>query len=132
MPVNPPPELLGLLRACKEEPDDDVPRLILADWLEERNGPTDAERAELIRIHCAIDRTPTDLERRGELCARATLLLAMHKAAWLGPLAVHGTLWRGLLHLMIQPSARSSPILLDPLIEAANDEPGVWLTSLVV
>ena len=36
----PRPELLGLLAACKERPDDDGPRLVLADWLEE-NGESD-------------------------------------------------------------------------------------------
>lgn len=28
-------DLHALIRACKDEPDDDAPRLILADWLDE-------------------------------------------------------------------------------------------------
>lgn len=39
-------DLHDLIRACKAEPEDDAPRLILADWLEE-NGET--ERAAFIR-----------------------------------------------------------------------------------
>jgi uncharacterized protein (TIGR02996 family) len=34
--------------------DDDAPRLIFADWLTERDRPGDAERAELIRVQCAL------------------------------------------------------------------------------
>jgi uncharacterized protein (TIGR02996 family) len=39
----------GLLRAILENPDDDLPRLVLADWLEE-NG--DEVRARFIRLQC--------------------------------------------------------------------------------
>src|SRR5262245_49641697 len=46
-PASSRPELLGLLAACKESPDDDAPRLILADWLEEHGEP---ERARFIRL----------------------------------------------------------------------------------
>src|SRR5438034_11735243 len=37
-----------------DAPEDDQPRLVLADWLEERNGPTDADRAALIRAQCEL------------------------------------------------------------------------------
>lgn len=40
-------DLRALLRACKDEPDDDAPRLVLADWLEEHG---DEERARYIRV----------------------------------------------------------------------------------
>lgn len=39
----------GLLRAIIAEPKDDALRLIYADWLCDRGGPGDAERAEFIR-----------------------------------------------------------------------------------
>ena len=42
---------LALLRAVCESPDDDTPRLVLADWLEENGEP---ERAEFIRIGVEI------------------------------------------------------------------------------
>ena len=53
----PRPELLALLDAIKDHPDDDTPRLVLADWLDEQDDPLDAERAAFIRAsvaeHCA-------------------------------------------------------------------------------
>lgn len=45
------------LLAIHENPDDDAPRLMFADWLSE-NGQD--ERAELVRVQCELDR----LERR--------------------------------------------------------------------
>jgi uncharacterized protein (TIGR02996 family) len=39
----------GLLRAIIDDPDDDVPRRIFADWLEENGEP---QRGELIRLQC--------------------------------------------------------------------------------
>lgn len=39
-------DLSDLIRACKAEPDDDAPRLVLADWLEEHGEP---ERAAFFR-----------------------------------------------------------------------------------
>jgi len=43
-------DLHDLIRACKAEPDDDAPRLILADWLDEHG---EAERAAFIRAQIA-------------------------------------------------------------------------------
>lgn len=44
----------ALLRMIRGNPDDDLPRLVYADWLEERDH---AEQAEMIREQCA-DPTP--------------------------------------------------------------------------
>jgi uncharacterized protein (TIGR02996 family) len=78
--------LLGLLRACKAAPDDDAPRLVLADWLEEHGDP---ERAEFIRLQCTpaldADRRPTPgwEERR----RREQELWSRNYVAWVGRLA---------------------------------------------
>jgi uncharacterized protein (TIGR02996 family) len=40
----------SFLRAIREEPDDDAPRLIYADWLEERGDP----RGEYLRLWCRV------------------------------------------------------------------------------
>lgn len=46
----------GLLWDIMENPDDDVPRLVLADWLDEHGQH---ERAELVRVHlAAVRRNP--------------------------------------------------------------------------
>src|SRR4051794_17991657 len=48
-------ELLSLLEACKQEPDDDAARLVLADWLEEHGDDADRERAEFVRLEVGGD-----------------------------------------------------------------------------
>ena len=42
-----PPDLLALLRASKEAPDDDGPRHVLADWLDDHGF---SDRAECVRL----------------------------------------------------------------------------------
>jgi uncharacterized protein (TIGR02996 family) len=72
----------GFLHAVREDPDDDAPRLVYADWLEERGDP----RGEFIRADCALARLPAGDPRRPALEERRRLLLAEHHDAWLGPL----------------------------------------------
>jgi uncharacterized protein (TIGR02996 family) len=45
----------ALLAAVCAAPDDDLPRLVYADWLDEHGDPI---WAELIRVQCAFDRHP--------------------------------------------------------------------------
>jgi uncharacterized protein (TIGR02996 family) len=51
--MTPQSDRLALLRAIGAAPDDDTPRLVFADWLDE-HGTTDADhaRAEFLRIAC--------------------------------------------------------------------------------
>ena len=65
------------LRAILDAPDDDGPRLIYADWLEERGDP----RGEFIRVQCALARG-ADGPQRGALEARQQKLLAAHRREW--------------------------------------------------
>jgi uncharacterized protein (TIGR02996 family) len=56
-------DLLALIRACKDDPDDDRARLVLSDWLEEHG---DVERAEFIRLQCGANYpVPADTYRLG-------------------------------------------------------------------
>jgi uncharacterized protein (TIGR02996 family) len=64
------PELLALLQAAKEQPEDDTPRLVLADWLEENGDEEDAARAELIRLQCRLDCLGAEDPERGALGRR--------------------------------------------------------------
>ena len=106
--AQPRPELVALLDAVKDDPDEDTPRLVLADWLDEQGSPLDAERAELIRAHIAA---LAALER-GEA---PDWYMAEEQAGrfrrWLGPAAAlaynHG-FDRGLPYLMV-----SAPRLLE-------------------
>jgi uncharacterized protein (TIGR02996 family) len=80
----------ALLEAILADPDDDSPRLIYADWLDERG---DADRAEFIRAQCALHGAPADDPRRPAWRGREAALLADHAAEWLGPLRGQFYLW---------------------------------------
>jgi uncharacterized protein (TIGR02996 family) len=74
----------GFLRDILEHPDDDTPRLVYSDWLEDHGDPA---RAEFIRLQCALARQAQDSPARREQAFRARTLLDQHWADWLAPLA---------------------------------------------
>jgi uncharacterized protein (TIGR02996 family) len=76
-------ELHDLLAGIRATPEDDAPRLILADWLDEHDEP---ERAEFIRLQVRLSRWVPDLEEREQLQAREHALLTAYGTAWLGPI----------------------------------------------
>src|SRR5207253_2059718 len=49
----------ALIRAVVENPDDDLPRLVYADWLEEHGDP---DRAEYIRLQCRLAERERDVD----------------------------------------------------------------------
>jgi uncharacterized protein (TIGR02996 family) len=66
-------EEAALLRAICAEPDDDTPRLVYADWLEEQGEALAAAHAAFIRLSVAEARTPVMAKRasgRGEVWDR--------------------------------------------------------------
>jgi uncharacterized protein (TIGR02996 family) len=73
----------ALLRAVLADPDDDAPRLIYADWLDEHG---DCDRAEFIRVQCALARGPRDDPRNPQLRQRERELLVTNRARWGAPL----------------------------------------------
>ncbi|MCI0461264.1 MAG: TIGR02996 domain-containing protein [Gemmataceae bacterium] len=73
----------ALLAAVWAEPEDDGPRLVYADWLEENGQP---ERGEFIRVQCELARPGLTARRRLQLGAREQQLLTAHRAQWLGRL----------------------------------------------
>jgi uncharacterized protein (TIGR02996 family) len=73
-----------LLQAIIASPDDDVPRLVYADFLEETDNEADVARARLIRFQIETARLPfghPDHSRRYEWAAG---MIDKHKAAWFG------------------------------------------------
>src|SRR5580704_16182724 len=64
-------------------PDDDAPRLVLADWLEETGDEADRARGEFIRIQCQVAR-PRILGR-ADLEWRERSLWWQYVETWLGP-----------------------------------------------
>lgn len=97
----------ALLAAVLAHPDDDTPRLIYADWLEENGCP---ERAEFIRIQIELARRPNLT-----LQARESALLAAHAERWLAPLRTpdgplfgeaHGVFRRGFVETVWMTAGR--------------------------
>jgi uncharacterized protein (TIGR02996 family) len=85
----------ALYRAILASPDDDAPRLVWADWLEE-NG--DSDRAEFVRLQCELARLdPADL--LGDELSEQLLRLTGNRETWtagLGPYSRNCGFWRGL------------------------------------
>lgn len=97
IPVSAPPslhpDLLALLAACRSAPADDVPRLVLADWLDENAeaaGLPDAsdarERAALVRVQVELAHPTCDVGRVAQLRAEEARLLTRNAGRWLGDL----------------------------------------------
>jgi uncharacterized protein (TIGR02996 family) len=72
----------ALFAAVLREPDEDTPRLVYADWLEENDQ---AERAEFIRVQVELARAPTSA-----LFSQQKTLLARYEDEWLAPLRAPG------------------------------------------
>lgn len=75
----------ALLRAICDNPDDDTPRLVFADWLQEHG---EEERAEFIRVQCEVARLAAEDDRREALVARARQLQDRFGKRWLKELPV--------------------------------------------
>src|SRR5262245_55720746 len=74
----------AFLQAVLDRPDDDAPRLVYADWLEEHGDP---DRAEFIRVQIEQARLPQGDRRGPALRKREKGLLKANKKAWLRPFA---------------------------------------------
>jgi uncharacterized protein (TIGR02996 family) len=86
----------ALVRAIAEHPDEDTPRLALADWLDERGGESNVARAEFIRIQVELTRHPDDPLVVAELQRREAELWVEHRRAWRSVVPdVPGVNWRG-------------------------------------
>lgn len=73
----------AFLQEIRSDPEDIIPRLVYADWLEE-NGDS---QAELIRVQCELDSLPVDaMAEREELRKREQELLRVYQAEWVEPL----------------------------------------------
>src|SRR3954447_12536788 len=92
-------ELVGLLAACKDAPDDDAPRLILADWLEEHG---EADRARFVRLQVARAARPREERDEDKYPEDEQLILDARGRAWAEPFGRWGvTHRRGLVALSV-------------------------------
>jgi uncharacterized protein (TIGR02996 family) len=69
----------AFLEAILEAMDDDTPRLVYADWLEDQGQP---QRAEFIRVQIELTHLDKDDPRRPALAERQRALLEAHESAW--------------------------------------------------
>jgi uncharacterized protein (TIGR02996 family) len=72
----------SLYQAILATPEDDAPRLVYADWLDEHGQP---ERGEFIRVQCAMARIPAHTARWRPLHDRAVRLERDWREDWTGP-----------------------------------------------
>jgi uncharacterized protein (TIGR02996 family) len=56
----------ALMAAIIANPDEDTPRLALADWLDEHGDKHDRARAEFIRLQCELALLPEDAPQTKE------------------------------------------------------------------
>jgi uncharacterized protein (TIGR02996 family) len=77
----------ALLRAVCENPEDDTPRLVFADWLQENGNESDRARAEFIRLQVASERLPMNSRARQPYFVRERELLDLHEGQWLAELS---------------------------------------------
>ena len=125
----------GFFRDILANPDDDTPRLIYADWLDDQG---DSARAEFIRVQCELSRLKQAGKRDENLVQREAALLTENQAKWAKPLVsrlYHAEFERGFLS---QRSARELagrmarlrvPSKLNPLFE--EDGPDLHLCELM-
>jgi uncharacterized protein (TIGR02996 family) len=67
-----------LMAQIAADPDDDTPRLVMADWYEEQGDP----RGQFIRAQCELERLDSDDPRYDELDNIVDQLIGKHRAKW--------------------------------------------------
>jgi uncharacterized protein (TIGR02996 family) len=72
----------SLLHAICENPDDDTPRLVYSDWLEEHGGPEGLARAEFIRLQIELARLPPYDPGRLDLQERSAVYEDLYGKSW--------------------------------------------------
>ena len=74
-------EAEAFLQRIRAYPDEDTPRLIFADWLDEEGDP----RGQFIRVQLALAALPVDDPDRARLVVAERDLLAAHRDEWEAP-----------------------------------------------
>lgn len=76
----------AFLQDILARPDDDAPRLIFADWLEEQGDTASVARAEFIRVQCALAGGDLPEQRRSELNQRQHAIFEQYRHEWEHPI----------------------------------------------
>jgi uncharacterized protein (TIGR02996 family) len=127
----PRPVVVALLRACKELPDEEVHRLVLADWLEENaTDPAETALRDLIRLQVQFDRLSDD-NKRLPLAAEASSLLDHYGRKWLGSLDTDRVNW-GLQHGLFVMTCQEEDLSRSRLGTPGFPEGWEWVERLTV
>jgi uncharacterized protein (TIGR02996 family) len=102
--MSPPPGHEPFLRAICQAPDDDAPRLVFADWLEENGDP---DRAEFIRLHVRLTREPDAVD----LADRCTNLFQVKSRRWIADLPGTTSIWARLVGSRLPIHSRARLVL---------------------
>jgi uncharacterized protein (TIGR02996 family) len=86
--------LASFIDDVKAHPEEDAPRLILADWLQDQPDPKLAARGELLHLQVVRARLAEDDPQREILRQREGEILRDHVLEWLGPLGDLASSWR--------------------------------------
>lgn len=120
-------QLLVFLREIKDRPDDDLPRLVLADWLQDQGDP----RGEFVHLQVMRARLREDDPQAQTLYGRERTLLRKHALTWLGPLADVGSGWtfeRGFIQLELRAEPRRAPMTNLP--DLSRCEAAAWVEGV--
>ncbi|WP_439625865.1 TIGR02996 domain-containing protein [Gemmata sp.] len=102
-----------LHQAIADQPEEDTPRLALADWLDEHGGGAGAARAEFIRLQITLAGEPAETDEAAT-ARRAAELLERHRGEWgfpAGPLRTAYEVRRGFVDELIVRAGRAADTL---------------------
>jgi uncharacterized protein (TIGR02996 family) len=125
------PEVRGFFHAIKENPDDDTPRLIFADWLQEHGDAADAARGEYLRLCVLRHRLSPGDPNYDLLKRREGELFTQYRWNWLGPLVDAARKWtfeRG----MIQIEAQAEKLMAPEVRAWARTPAALWVDALTL
>jgi uncharacterized protein (TIGR02996 family) len=89
----------AFLARLRAHPDDEVSRLVYADWLDERGDVESATKADFLRLESGLKDTPPDTPARARLTARLRALAKHMPEPWKAavarvPLDLCGLRWQ--------------------------------------
>jgi uncharacterized protein (TIGR02996 family) len=124
------PEVRSFFRAIKENPDDDTPRLIFADWLQERGDAAMSARGEFLRLNVLRHRLSPDDPDYDKLKRREAEIVRQYQWTWLRPLAdaARWTYERGMIRLV----TRATKTLTTEIYVWTQTEEALWIDALTL
>jgi uncharacterized protein (TIGR02996 family) len=115
--------LAALLDACRERPEDDLPRRVLGDWMMDQPDAAAQARGEFIHLQLDIAAGKNGGQKRHDE------LLAAHQEEWLGSLLeMDPTFNRGLITVLASGSSEESE--LPRLLSHAPPPQWAWVDRL--